>query len=166
MAAFGGLSSSVVFMRQVCPKERPPKGPFLISGCNPDRLPIHLRTNSRHAAKPHPAPLGRRRRSASCGSPDHRHAQDKVSLRPDVLSVVLSDKTHTTSRKRSDTDHSRKDVQAMPRFANISMPPRIVRVVKQRLAVSRLPEIRSFLSPDAVKCPCNAMACKNGRLQC
>lgn len=89
MAAFGGLSSSVVFMRQVCPKERPPKGPFLISGCNPDRLPIHPRTNSRHAAKPHPAPAGRRRQIAGFDSPDLRQALDKASLLPDSLSVLF-----------------------------------------------------------------------------
>ena len=167
MVAFCGQSSLVVFMRQVRPKERPLQGPFLISNYQTRQaIALHLRTNSRNSVEPHPAPAGRRRRSTSCGSPDHRDVRDNVSLKFDSLSGVLSDKTHTTTRKRSDTGHSRKDVQAMPRFANISMPRKIVRVVQQRLAVSRLPEIQSFLSPGAVACLCNSMVCKNGCLQC
>lgn len=89
MVAFCGLSSSVVFMRQVRPKERAPRGPFLISGYNPDRLPIHPRTNSRHAAKPHPAPASRRCQIASCGSPDHWTVRDRASLLLGSLSVLF-----------------------------------------------------------------------------
>lgn len=70
-------------------KRKGSQGPFLISGYNPDRLSIHLRTNSRHSAEPHPAPAGRRRYLASCGSPDHRQAQDKASLLPDPSSVLF-----------------------------------------------------------------------------
>lgn len=89
MVAFWGLSKAVVFMRHIRPKERPRQGPFFISSYNPDRLPIHLRTNSRHSANPHPAQAGRRRRSVGCGSPGHREAQDKASLIADPLSVLF-----------------------------------------------------------------------------
>ena len=67
----------------------PYQRPSLISNSTPESLPIHPRTNSRHSAKPHPAPAGRRRRSAGCGSPDHREAQDKASLLLDPLSVLF-----------------------------------------------------------------------------
>lgn len=143
----------------------PYQRPSLISNSTPESLPIHPRTNSRHSAKPHPAPAGRRRRSLAATS--QITGVYGIRFHSFLIPVCsLSDKTHTTSRKRSDTDHSRKDVQARPMFASISMPPKIVRVVQQRFAVSRLPEIQSCLSPDAVKCLCNSMACKNGRLQC
>lgn len=83
---FVGVASGI---RAYSSIEKAPKGPFFISSYKPDRLSIHLRTNSRHAAKPHPAPAGRRRRSASCGSPDHRQAQDKASLLPGPPSVLF-----------------------------------------------------------------------------
>ena len=47
---FVGVASGI---RACSSKEKVPKGPFFISGCNPGRLPIHPRTNSRHSAKPH-----------------------------------------------------------------------------------------------------------------
>ena len=47
--------------RKRTPKEKAPKGPFFISGCKPDRLPIHLRTDSLHSAEHHPAQAGRGR---------------------------------------------------------------------------------------------------------
>ena len=113
-----GLLSSQTKRRRVCQFTSVP-----IADIPPDIIPV---------------PSVRRRRIAGCGSPDHRDVRDNVSLKFDSLSVVLSDKTHTTTRKRSDTGHSRKDVQARSQFANISMPRKIVRVVKQLLAVSRL----------------------------
>lgn len=79
MAAFAGLSSSVVFMRQVCPKERPLRGPFLISNYQTRQaIAPHLRTNSRHSAEHHQAPVGWRHRNAGCGPTDHRETRDRV----------------------------------------------------------------------------------------
>lgn len=89
MVAFWGLNRAVVFMRQLRPKERPRQGPFFISSYNPDRLPIHPRTNSRHSAEHHPAPAGWRHRNAGCGPTDHRETRDRASLIPDPLSVLF-----------------------------------------------------------------------------
>ena len=166
MVAFVGLRSSVVFMRHIHPKERPRQGPFLISSYNPDRLPIHLRTNSRHSAKPHPAQAGQRHRIVGYSSPGYWEAPDKASPLLDPPSVLFPIKHIQPAASDQIQAIAAKDVQARSQFASISMPQRIVRAVQQLLAVSRLPEIQSFLSPGAVKCLCNAMAYKNGCLQC
>lgn len=89
MVAFVGLRSSVVFMRHIHPKERPRQGPFLISSYNPDRLAIHLRTNSRHSAKPHPAQAGQRHRIVGYSSPGYWEAPDKASPLLDPPSVLF-----------------------------------------------------------------------------
>ena len=84
---FVGFASGI---RASSSLEKAPEGPFFISTYQTRQtIEPHLRTNSRHSAEHHPVPSARRRRIASCGSPDHRQAPDKASPLLDPPSVLF-----------------------------------------------------------------------------